>query len=99
MLLKIVKGLGALVGLIILGVVGLVVDVTNKVGKTYDVPLPNIQRATSPEARARGEMIYHSICSECHAPAGETLAIAAFSTVHVTEASGTRSPAAFRTSA
>src|SRR6187397_2878466 len=32
-------------------------------------------------------------------PAGETLATAAFSTVHVTEASGTSSPAAFRTSA
>jgi hypothetical protein len=32
-------------------------------------------------------------------PAGETVAMASFSTVQVTEASGTRSPAAFRTSA
>lgn len=77
MLRKILKGLGALVGLIVLGVVGLVSYVNYKVGKTYDVPLPNIQRATSPEALARGEMIYHSICAECHAPAGETQATGA----------------------
>lgn len=77
MLRKILIGIGVLVGLIVLGVVGLYGLVTHKVNKTYDTPLPNIQRATTPEALARGEMIYRSMCAECHAKPGETHATGA----------------------
>lgn len=66
MLRKILKGLGVLAGLIVLGVVGLVVYVNHKVSKSYDLPLPNIQRDSSPEGLARGEAIYNTVCGECH---------------------------------
>jgi mono/diheme cytochrome c family protein len=72
MLRKILIGMGALVGVIVLGVAGLAFYVNHQAGKTYDMPLPNIQRASSPEALARGEMIYRSVCGECHAALGET---------------------------
>jgi len=77
MLRKILIGIGGLVGLVVLGVAGLYGVVSHKVSKTYETPLPNIQRATTPEALARGEMIYRSMCAECHAKPGETHATGA----------------------
>jgi mono/diheme cytochrome c family protein len=72
MLRKILLGLGALLGLVVLGVAGLLGYSIHAVGKTYDVPLPNIKRATTPEALARGEQIFRTACAECHAGAGST---------------------------
>jgi mono/diheme cytochrome c family protein len=71
---KVLIGLGLLVGLIGLGVGGLLVYAASAVGKTYDVPLPQITRATTPEALARGEQIFRTVCAECHAGAAETVA-------------------------
>ncbi|WP_224243414.1 c-type cytochrome [Hyalangium gracile] len=81
MLRKILMGFGALVGLIILGGVGFYAYVTYQANKTYDIPLPDIRRDTSPEALARGEVIFMSLCVECHAPAGEIHAVGAPVTV------------------
>jgi mono/diheme cytochrome c family protein len=69
---KILLALGVLVGLVVLGAGGLMGYASYKLGKKYDVPLPKITRATSPEALARGEQIYRSVCGECHAGPGGT---------------------------
>ena len=63
---KILLGLGVLVGLVVVGVGGVVLYGVNKHDKTYDLPLPKITRATSPEAIARGKHIFLTSCAPCH---------------------------------
>src|SRR5262245_15076590 len=38
----------------------------NVMTKVWDVPPPNIRRAESPQAIARGEKIFHVSCATCH---------------------------------
>jgi mono/diheme cytochrome c family protein len=66
MLKKILLGIGALVGLIVLGVAGMIGYASYRVGKAHDLPLPSITRASSPEAVARGQHIFQTTCAACH---------------------------------
>jgi mono/diheme cytochrome c family protein len=58
-------GLGALASLVfaLLAFIAITYVVWNK---TYSPALPVMQRATSPEALARGERLFRGICAECH---------------------------------
>ena len=63
---KILLGIGVLVGLIVVALGGVVAYSVHKHDKTYELPLPNITRATSPEAIARGKHIFQTVCASCH---------------------------------
>src|SRR5262245_52795963 len=63
---KIARALIGLLALLAAGVGILVAVGIHRADKSYDVPLPPIDRATSPEAIARGEYIFRSTCADCH---------------------------------
>lgn len=73
MVKKILKGLGILLGLLVLLIAGLLVWVLTTYDKDYSsTPLPNIHASTDPEVIARGEYVANAIahCSGCHALTG-----------------------------
>jgi mono/diheme cytochrome c family protein len=61
--LKIVLGVVAALALLI---GGFVAYTTAKWNGTYSPPMPAFVRATSPEALARGERLFRSVCLDCH---------------------------------
>lgn len=63
---KLLKVFGALLALLGLTALGFVLLTEHRFRKTYDTPLPDVTRATSPEALARGEKIFRSRCIICH---------------------------------
>ncbi|HVO32085.1 MAG TPA: c-type cytochrome [bacterium] len=68
MLKTILKILGGLVALLVLGIGGLLGYTTwFTTSRTWDVPYPPIKADTSPAALARGEHIYTAECGGCHA--------------------------------
>ena len=50
---------------------------TRRLDRRYDAPMPPIIRATSAEELARGERLYRTLCSACHAGPGEIQACGA----------------------
>jgi mono/diheme cytochrome c family protein len=75
---RVVLRLAALVAAALVAV-GVIVGVvaTRRLGRRYDAQLPAIARATSGEALARGERLYGTLCSSCHAEPGEIRACGA----------------------
>lgn len=64
---RVIKGFGVVVLVGIVLMVALVLRAKWLVERSYaDVPEPTITADTSPEGVARGEMLFHSICIECH---------------------------------
>lgn len=74
LLKKILIGVGAVIGVVVLGAGGFVYAQTSaydeSIDKVYDVPVPSIQRSTDPVVLARGNHLAHSIApcaaSDCH---------------------------------
>jgi len=73
---KISIGVGATLGVAVLGLGGFVYAKTSaydgSLEKVYDVPIPTIQRSTEPAVLARGEHLAHTVVpcavSDCHGP-------------------------------
>jgi hypothetical protein len=74
LLKKILIGVGAVIGLVVVGAGGFVYVQTSafdaSLEKVYDVPVPNVQRSTDPVVLARGNHVAHSLApcavSDCH---------------------------------
>jgi cytochrome c553 len=74
LLKKILIGVGAVIGLVVVGAGGFVYVQTSafdaSLEKVYDVPIPNVQRSTDPAVLARGDHVAHSLApcavSDCH---------------------------------
>jgi cytochrome c553 len=74
LLKKILIGVGAVIGLVVVGGGGFVYVHTSaydaSLEKVYDVPVPNVQRSTDPAVLARGEHVARSrapcAVSDCH---------------------------------
>lgn len=67
---KFVRVSAALLACLVLAVVGLIGRAQWLANKSYaDVPAPPIVADVSPTALARGEMLFQSLCMECHAGA------------------------------
>lgn len=63
---KLLKIAGAVVAVLVLLVAAFVAVTYVRWNGTYDPAFPAVSRATSPEALARGERIFRSVCTECH---------------------------------
>lgn len=64
---KVVRGLGIVVGVIVVAAAALVLRAKWIMAKSYaDVPEPSIVADGSAHGIARGEVLFHSICLECH---------------------------------
>ena len=64
---RVSKWVGAALLALAVVVAGLVVRAKWVVEKSYaDVPEPEIVADTSPEGVARGELLFQSVCLECH---------------------------------
>jgi mono/diheme cytochrome c family protein len=63
---KALRIVGALVAAIVLAAAGFVALTNYRYGRAYDPPYPAVARATSPEALARGEKLFRTICAGCH---------------------------------
>lgn len=66
-----VRMLAAAVTLVLAGLSGAMGWAYFSVYRTYDVPLPDIRRSSSPAAIARGERIFSVSCAGCHVPGME----------------------------
>ena len=67
MLRKSLKVCASIVGLVLVGLLLLAARAEWVVGRSYaDVPEPPIAADTSPEGIARGEVLFNSLCLECH---------------------------------
>jgi len=64
---KILKVFALFFGLVLLGLTGLTLRAKWVLYRSYqDVPAPGIQADRSAAGVARGEMLFHSLCMECH---------------------------------
>jgi mono/diheme cytochrome c family protein len=63
---KLLKIAGLVLAALVVLVAAFVAVTYIRWNKTYNPPFPSISRATEPEALARGERLFRSICSECH---------------------------------
>ncbi|AKJ01170.1 cytochrome c [Archangium gephyra] len=66
MLKKILMGAGALVGLLVIAVVGLAVRGNSVLNSPVEVPMPAVTAATEPHAVERGRRLFMDVCASCH---------------------------------